>query len=111
MNTEVMFSNKSNEWPTPQAFFDELDKEFHFTLDPCSTHENAKCANHYTIEDDGLSKNWGGKWYFAIHHMAESCLNGLKNATMKANELWLLCSYHPGLTQDGFTIISTIRLR
>ena len=60
MNTAAMFSNKSNEWATPQAFFEELNNEFHFTLDPCSTHENAKCVNHYTVEDDGLSKNWGG---------------------------------------------------
>jgi hypothetical protein len=35
----------------------------------------------------GYQKIGGGKWYFAIHHMAESCLNGLKNATMKASEL------------------------
>ena len=63
MNTAAMFSNKSNEWATPQAFFEELNNEFHFTLDPCSTHENAKCVNHYTVEDDGLSKNWGGRRY------------------------------------------------
>ena len=64
MNTAAMFSNKSNEWATPQAFFEELNNEFHFTLDPCSTHENAKCVNHYTVEDDGLSKNWGGQTVF-----------------------------------------------
>lgn len=29
-------------------------------LDPCCTHENAKCERHYTIEDDGLTKKWGG---------------------------------------------------
>jgi site-specific DNA-methyltransferase (adenine-specific) len=60
MNTDVMFSSQSNEWATPQSFFDKLNKEFGFTLDPCSTHENAKCEKHYTIEEDGLSQNWGG---------------------------------------------------
>lgn len=64
MNTEVMFSSKSNEWATPQSFFDKLNKEFGFTLDPCSTHENAKCEKHYTIEEDGLSQNWGGQVVF-----------------------------------------------
>lgn len=64
MNTEVMFSSKSNEWATPQSFFDKLNEEFGFTLDPCSTHENAKCEQHYTIEEDGLSKNWGGQVVF-----------------------------------------------
>lgn len=64
MNTKGIFSSQTNEWATPQSFFNELNDEFHFTLDPCSTHDNAKCVNHYTIEDDGLSKNWGGQVVF-----------------------------------------------
>ncbi len=54
----VHFSSKTNEWSTPQSFFDELDKEFNFTLDPCATHDNAKCDKYYTIEDDGLLQDW-----------------------------------------------------
>ena len=57
----IIFSSQSNEWATPQKLFDELNMEFHFTLDPCCTHENAKCENHYTIEEDGLSQSWGGE--------------------------------------------------
>lgn len=64
MNTEVMFSSKSNEWGTPQKLFDELDQEFCFTLDPCSTHENAKCKKHYTLEEDGLLQDWSGEVVF-----------------------------------------------
>ena len=64
MNTALMFSSKTNEWGTPQTLFDELDREFHFTLDPCSTHENAKCRKHYTQEDDGLSQDWTGEVVF-----------------------------------------------
>ena len=45
---DVHYSSKTNEWSTPQDFFDELDKEFNFTLDPCSTSENAKCAKYFT---------------------------------------------------------------
>lgn len=56
--------NKSNEWETPQTLFDELDREFHFTLDPASTDENAKCLKHYTMKDDGLSKSWKGERVF-----------------------------------------------
>ena len=55
---EVHYSSKSNEWATPQKLFDELNEEFNFTLDPCATDENAKCNKHFTIEDDGLSKDW-----------------------------------------------------
>ena len=59
-NIDVMYMSKSNEWATPQDFFDELDKEFHFNLDPCATDENHKCERYFTKADDGLSKDWGG---------------------------------------------------
>lgn len=55
---KIMFSSATEEWATPQKLFDELDAEFHFTLDPCATKENAKCKKFYTKEDDGLSKSW-----------------------------------------------------
>lgn len=60
MNTELMFSSKTDLWATPQYFFDELDSEFHFTLDACATPENAKCERYYTPEMDGLSQPWDG---------------------------------------------------
>lgn len=61
MNTEVMFSSKTGEHETPQDFYDELDAEFHFTLDPCATDENHKCPQYYTKEIDGLVQPWFGK--------------------------------------------------
>ena len=36
MNTEVMFSSKTDSWATPINFFRELDEEFHFNHDPCA---------------------------------------------------------------------------
>lgn len=56
----VFFSSKTDMWSTPQEFFDRLDTEFHFTLDVCSTNENAKCEKHFTQSDDGLSQQWNG---------------------------------------------------
>lgn len=44
--------------------FNELDAEFHFTLDAASTDDNAKCAEHFTPETDGLEKSWGGHSVF-----------------------------------------------
>ena len=58
---EVLFAHSSDEWSTPKAVFDKLDDEFHFTLDPCATEENAKCKNFYTMSDDGLLPSWGAK--------------------------------------------------
>lgn len=63
-NIQVMFSKDSDEWSTPQALFDELDKEFSFTLDPCATAENHKCPKYFSMAEDGLKQNWGGQRVF-----------------------------------------------
>jgi len=59
-----MFSSETAEWETPQNLFDALDTIYHFTLDPASNHENAKCQRHFTKEQDGLSQNWEGETVF-----------------------------------------------
>lgn len=55
-----MFTSTTDLWETPQDFFDRLDAEFGFELDACALPENAKCARHYTPEQDGLSQLWTG---------------------------------------------------
>ena len=60
----VHFSSQTDEWPTPHWLFDALDAEFGFTLDPCSTDENAKCARHFTRAQDGLAQDWSGTAVF-----------------------------------------------
>ena len=64
MIQQALYSSNTAEWATPQDLFDELDREFHFTLDPASTDENAKCAKHYTLKDDGLAQDWTGETVF-----------------------------------------------
>lgn len=78
----MMFSSNSNEWSTPQDFYDTLNKEFNFTLDPCCTKENAKCRKFYTKADNGLSKDWVGETVFCnppygreIGKWVEKCFN------------------------------------
>lgn len=60
MNTDVMFSSKTDLWETPQDFFRALDSEYHFDTDACALPENAKCRNYYTPEMDGLNQDWIG---------------------------------------------------
>ncbi len=64
MNAGLMFSSKTDKWATPQWFFDELDKEFCFTLDPCADEFNHKCEKYYTEEQNGLLQDWGGEVVF-----------------------------------------------
>lgn len=59
INKGLMTSNTC-EWATPQKFYNELNNEFHFNLDPCSTKENHKCQNYFTKEQDGLVQKWVG---------------------------------------------------
>lgn len=55
----ALYSSRSEEWATPSSFFTDLHHEFGFTLDPCATHENAKCGTYYTKAHDGLAQDWG----------------------------------------------------
>lgn len=64
MNRKLMFSSKNNAWCTPRDFFEELDREFNFTLDPCCTEKSALCKKYYTADDNGLIQDWGGERVF-----------------------------------------------
>jgi site-specific DNA-methyltransferase (adenine-specific) len=59
MISEILFSSKTELWPTPQDFFDRLNNIYDFTLDPCATSENAKCPTYFTKDQDGLAQDWG----------------------------------------------------
>lgn len=61
---KVHFSSQTDNWATPRSLFDTLNSEFGFNLDPCSSHENAKCKRHFTKEDDGLAQSWDGDRVF-----------------------------------------------
>lgn len=60
MNTDLMFSSKTEMWATPQDLFNTIDSKYNFNLDVCAIHENAKCKNYFTPEIDGLSQSWEG---------------------------------------------------
>ena len=59
-----MMTSLRDDWETPSELYRELDEQYHFTLDPCSTHKNAKCDKHYTVDDDGLKQSWKGETVF-----------------------------------------------
>lgn len=91
MNTKVMFSSNSDEWATPEDFFNMINQEFHFNLDPCATSENHKCEKFFTMEQNGLNMDWGGGIVcFAIHHI-QTLQNGLRSVTKKAARKTHLC--------------------
>lgn len=61
MITKGLMSSNTSEWGTPKLFFEKLNKEFDFTLDPCATKDNHKCSKYFIKEQDGLKQNWRGQ--------------------------------------------------
>lgn len=75
------------EWPWSQEWMseeyeDEVEygSESGFDLDPCATESNAKCDKFYTIENDGLQKDWRGARVFCnppygreLHRWVKKC--------------------------------------
>lgn len=56
----VHFSSETDLWSTPQDFFDKYDAIYQFKTDVCANAENAKCAEFYDKEKDGLVQDWRG---------------------------------------------------
>lgn len=90
MINQGLFSSNTDLWATPQGFFDKLNNEFNFTLDPCATPDNAKCDKYYTAECDGLKQEWQGHRVFCnppygkeIKHWVKKCYEeSLKENTL-----------------------------
>lgn len=53
-----LFTSTTDLRSTPQEFYNKLEDEFKFNLDPCATHENHKCSKYYTSEENGLVQSW-----------------------------------------------------
>jgi len=90
MDTNLMFSSRSDEWETPQDLFDVLAGEFGpFDLDVCATSSNAKCDRYFTPDDDGLAQEWAGTCWMnppygrqIIHWMKKAYESSLRGATV-----------------------------
>src|SRR5690242_9535706 len=56
----AMLSSLTDQWATPQEFFDRLNAEFRFELDVCALPENAKCSRYFAPQQNGLVQQWTG---------------------------------------------------
>lgn len=84
MDTELMFSSETGEWPTPQDFFDKVNEEFQFDLDAAATYQNKKCSRYLqdalvTVWSDHGGSIWCnppygrglGKWFEKAREAAQ----------------------------------------
>ena len=84
-NLKTMLSSEDMTWETPQDFFNELNKEFDFTLDPCATKQTAKCANYFTPEIDGLKQSWDNERVFMNPPYGTEISKWIKKASEQKN--------------------------
>ena len=63
-NLKSLFSSNSDEWSTPDDFFEKLNSIYKFTLDPCANENNKKTKLFYSKDEDGLTKDWEGHSVF-----------------------------------------------
>jgi len=96
MITSGLMSSLSDDWGTPQKVFDELNKEFSFTLDACASSHNFKVANYFDIEKDGLIQTWEGVIW----------MNPPYGRTIK---LWMQKAYEAW--QGGATVVCLVPAR
>jgi phage N-6-adenine-methyltransferase len=54
------FTSDKDRWGTPQGLFEQLNREFHFTVDVCADANNRKCQLYWDKEQDGLKQDWSG---------------------------------------------------
>ena len=64
---------------SPPEIFEQLHREFGFTVDVAANKFNAKCPKFYTKEDDGLKQDWSGE----VVWCAPPNSTKLKNAFIK----------------------------
>lgn len=57
-NKDALFTSNSDEWATPQIFFDDLNKSYSFVFDLACSKENCKTASGFTLKDNALLQNW-----------------------------------------------------
>lgn len=111
MNTNVMFSSATDLWATPRDFFDKLNVEFSFTLDPCATAENAKCEKFYTVVENGLKQNWEGETVFCNPPYGKAIKEWVKKCyteSQKPNTI-VVALFRHGPIRGIFTISFTIK--
>lgn len=92
MGAYIAKVKETDDRETPDEFYAELDREFHFTRDVCASHLNRKHVPYWTIEDDALSKDWSGVCWM--------------NPPYSQSGLWMQKAYEE--SQKGTTVVCLV---
>ena len=111
---QLSFSANSMKWVrTPKEIWEQLSKEFRFTVDVCASDVNHLLPKYYTKENDGLKQDWSGEVAY-IHPLFDT---NIWRWVKKASKLKILQEYVYYLLQfivniftNGFIIILIVKL-
>ena len=102
MNMQVHYSNKTNEWETPQDLYDKYNRIFQFTLDPCANERNAKCDKYYTKDDNGLIQDWSNERVFMNPPYGREIAKWIKKAYEESLKGTLVVCLIPARTDTSY---------
>jgi len=92
------YNGNGRHWATPPEIFRPLDEEFNFTLDPCATADNAKCARFFTEEQNGLDQSWAGERVFMNPPYGREVYAWTRKARLEAGHGALIVGLLPAST-------------
>lgn len=98
----VLLSSESDLWSTPQDFFDRLNTEFHFDLDPCALPSNAKCERYFTPKENGLLQDWSGSRVFCNPPYGRAISDWVKKCHAEAKKGTLVVMLIPARTDTAY---------
>jgi phage N-6-adenine-methyltransferase len=92
MNKALMFSKASDEWSTPQNFYDALDAEFSFDYDAAASRENRRRVLYFGLDHcdpklrDALTVPWD-EWgdSFWLNPPYSKCREFIAKAALEAS--------------------------
>lgn len=97
-----LYTSNTDDWATPQGLFDALNDEFEFTLDPCASSDNAKCAKYFTKEDNGLFQDWTGYRVFCNPPYGKEIALWVKKCAEEAKKGTLVVMLIPARTDTSY---------
>jgi len=83
----IHFQSKTDQWATPQDFFNELNNEFHFNLDVCADENNKKCKRYFDKKENGLYQSWTGYRCFMNPPYGRQIKDWIKKASLSKAEI------------------------
>ncbi len=88
----ALMSKASDEWSTPQDFWDALDAEFHFMVDAAASKTNHKCLTWFGPDNRlfpdalALGLTWGGEGTVWLNPPYSRCREFIAKATSEAKK-------------------------